>query len=102
MSQCKHDKGLVEGYYGHDCAACGELVYPNGCAPWDDGDDMDWDQSSDGWDDDDEGEFDCGWVRGVGCQLAGTETCDFECPHRDDNYKGLRLTRARLAKRAMP
>jgi len=95
MNECKHEK-LVEGYYGHDCAACGELVYPTGCAPWDDGpDDEDY-----GWDDDvdDEPEFDCGWVCGVGCQLAGTEECDFECPFRDDNDKGLRLTRARLAK----
>ena len=53
----------------------------------------------DDWDDDDEETFDCGWVRGVGCQLAGTEECDFECPFRDDNYRGLALTRARLAKR---
>ncbi len=48
---------------------------------------------------DDEPGFDCGWVRGVGCQLAGTEECDFECPHRDGNYRGLALMRARLAKR---
>lgn len=31
--QCKHEK-LIEGYYGHDCAACGELVYVYGCEPW--------------------------------------------------------------------
>ena len=96
---CKHDKGLVEGYYGHDCAVCGELVYPYGSEPWNDDEDYSW--TEDGWDDD-ESEFDCGWVRGVGCQLAGTEECDFECPHRNDNYKGLRLTQARLAKRATP
>jgi hypothetical protein len=92
---CKHEK-LVEGYYGHDCADCGELIYFYGCAPWDDSDDMDWDQSDDETDEC----FDCGWVRGVGCAFAGTEECDFECPFRDDNYKGLRLTKARLAKRA--
>lgn len=93
MTACNHEK-LVEGYYGHDCAACGELIYPYGCAPWDDGDD-DWDQSDDG---EDEDLFDCGWVPGIGCQMAGTEECDFECPFRDDNHKGLRLTRARLLK----
>lgn len=97
-SPCKHEK-LVEGYYGHDCAACGELVYPYGSAPWDDVGDDDYPDAGDGWDDDDESEFDCGWVRGQGCQLAGTEECDFECPFRDGNYKGLRLTQARLAKR---
>jgi hypothetical protein len=105
VNDCKHDKGLVEGYYGHDCAVCGELVYPYGSEPWmteDDGFHSIDDYQGDGWDDDDDGEFDCGWVRGVGCQLAGTEECDFECPHRDDNYKGLRLTQARLAKRASP
>ncbi len=92
MSDCKHEK-LVEGYYGHDCAACGELVYPYGSAPWDDYD-------IDDFEDDDEEWFDCGWVRGIGCQLAGSESCDFECPFRDNNYRGLALTRARLAKRA--
>lgn len=97
MTTCKHEK-LIEGYYGHDCAACGELIYPYGSAPWDDGpDDEDY-----GWEEEDESEFDCGWVRGVGCQLACTEECDFECPFRDSNHKGLRLTRARLAKRAKP
>lgn len=30
-----------------------------------------------------EDEFDCGFVPGYGCQLAGTEDCDFECPQRD-------------------
>lgn len=101
MSECKHET-LVEGYYGHNCAACGELVYPYGSEPWMP-DDSDYPAAGrgDGWDDD---EFDswldqCGWVRGQGCQLAGTEECDFDCPFRDDNYKGLRLTRARLAKR---
>lgn len=34
MTTCKHEK-LTEGYYGHDCAACGELIYPWGQAPWD-------------------------------------------------------------------
>ena len=28
-------------------------------------------------------DFDCGFVPGYGCQLAGTEDCDFECPYRD-------------------
>lgn len=98
MSACKHEQ-LREGYYGHDCAACGELIYPHGCAPWEEGED-DGNYQGDGWDDGETDEYyDCGWVRGVGCTLAGTEECDFECPFRDDNYKGLRLTQARLAKR---
>lgn len=42
----------------------------------------------------------CGWVRGQGCTLAGSEECDFECPFRRDLERGLALTRARLAKRA--
>lgn len=93
---CTHEK-LIEGYYGHDCAACGELVYPHGCAPWDDDEDYSWTEYDDGETDE---YYDCGWVRGVGCTLAGTEECDFECPFRDDNHKGLRLTKARLAERA--
>jgi hypothetical protein len=31
----------------------------------------------------DEPDFDCGFVPGDGCQLVGTEDCDFECPQRD-------------------
>lgn len=53
MTTCKHDQ-LVEGYYGHDCAACGELVYPWGCAPWDDDEDYSWTEygdDDDEWDD---------------------------------------------------
>ena len=34
MEECKHDGGLVEGYYGHDCALCGVLIYPYGQEPW--------------------------------------------------------------------
>ena len=34
----------------------------------------------------DEEDFDCGYVRGEGCSLAGTEECDFECPYRDVLY----------------
>jgi len=51
-------------------------------------------------DEDEEWLYRCGWVRGAGCQLAGTEECDFECPFRTGNYRGLALTQARLAKRA--
>ena len=92
---CDHE--WTESYYGHDCKKCGTFV-PHGGAPWDEWDDDDG--IRDEWDDDEESEFDCGWVRGVGCQLAGTEECDFECPHRRDFEKGLALTKARLAKRA--
>lgn len=93
---CDHD--WKESYYGHDCTKCG-MFCPHGGAPWDDCDD---DYPDDDWpnDEDDEDFFDCGWVRGVGCTLAGTEECDFECPHRRDFEKGLALTRARLTKRA--
>lgn len=93
--QCLHER-LVEGYYGHNCADCGVFLYPYGNAPWDDSDD-----DVDEWDDDeDEWLSRCAWVRSQGCQLAGTEECDFECPFRDGNYRGLRLTQARMAKRA--
>jgi hypothetical protein len=73
-------------------------MYPYDGAPWDTIDD-DFEQA------DPEDEWDewidrCGWVRGHGCQLAGTEECDFECPFREGNYRGLRLTAARKAKRA--
>lgn len=95
MSDCKHEK-LVEGYYGHDCAACGELVYPYGSAPWDDWDISDYDD----YEDDEDEWFDCGWVRGAGCLLAGSEECNFECPHRRDLERGMALTKVRLAKRA--
>lgn len=39
------------------------------------------------YDDDHENEpdFDCGWT-GEGCQLAGSEDCDFECPYHDYYY----------------
>lgn len=33
MVECTHEH-LVEGYYGHDCAVCGVLVYPYGQEPW--------------------------------------------------------------------
>lgn len=50
--------------------------------PW-----YDWDDEPD--EEYDENEFDyeeCGELPahiGGGCQLAGTELCDFECPNRD-------------------
>jgi hypothetical protein len=28
--------------------------------------------------------FECGFIPGVGCGLAGTEDCDWECPFRKD------------------
>lgn len=31
---CKHNDALTEGYYGYDCALCGELIYPYGQEPW--------------------------------------------------------------------
>ena len=42
-------------------------------------------------DDEEDGGFDCGrWFDGRlthSCALAGTEECDFECPHRDTLYR---------------
>lgn len=35
-------------------------------------------------DEDDEESFDCGFIPGYGCQLGGSEECDFECPYRDE------------------
>ena len=92
---CDHD--WKESYYGFDCTKCGAF------GPADMWDDADQDHPSDDWpndENDDEDYFDCGWVRGVGCTLAGTEECDFECPYRSANYRGLTLTQARMAKRA--
>lgn len=92
---CDHE--WTESYYGHDCKKCDTFV-PHGCGPWDEPPYPydDWNENED-WD---EEWFDCGWVRGQGCTMAGSEICDFDCPHRDDFLKGMRLTQARLAKRA--
>lgn len=94
MTICNHV--WVEEDYGYLCTACG-LVDPcfEGERRYDPDD---WNENED-WNDDEEW-FDCGWVRGVGCTLAGTESCDFDCPFREENHRGLALTRARLAKRA--
>lgn len=63
-----------------------------------------WDDEDDEWrdieDDEDYWLQECGWVRGQGCTMAGSEECDFECPFRRDFERGMTLTRARLAKRA--
>ena len=37
-------------------------------------------------DDEDTEEFDCGFLPGHGCQLAGTEDCEFECPYSDASH----------------
>ncbi|KYC42102.1 hypothetical protein WA1_19065 [Scytonema hofmannii PCC 7110] len=44
-----------------------------------------WDDDEDDEDEflEDEEEFDCGFMPGEGCLLAGTEDCDFECPYSD-------------------
>lgn len=92
MIVCKHT--WVTEDYGFICTTCGmadpcfedERSYPGDDWPNDEQDDDEY--------------FDCGWVRGQGCTMAGTEECDWECPHRRDFEKGMRLTQARLAKRA--
>jgi hypothetical protein len=51
------------------------------CAAYDD----DWDEQCDREEDEwEEAVQECGIIPGDGgCQLAGTEYCDFECPFRD-------------------
>lgn len=80
MTICNHV--WVEEDYGYLCTACG-LVDPcfEGERRYDPDD---WNENED-WNDDEEW-FDCGWVRGVGCTLAGTESCDFDCPFRFEGY----------------
>ena len=61
-------------------------------------------ESEDGEEDfDDEEYFDCGieymkrgksWVA-VGCSLAGSEECDFECPNRNALYAHLKAESSR-------
>lgn len=54
---------------------------------------IDYDPSDDEDDDDYfEGEdiFDCGWDGENGCSMAGSEDCDFECPHRDQMMAALK------------
>lgn len=85
-----HEHQWVEEQYGYVCMICG-LVDP--CF------DDEREYQTDPYDEDNEDWFDCGWVRGVGCTKAGSEECDWECPHRAAFEKGMRLTQARLAKR---
>ena len=33
-NQCKHDTTVTETYYGYNCSACGEFLYPYGSEPW--------------------------------------------------------------------
>jgi hypothetical protein len=45
--------------------------------------------------DDEEDHFDCGAMRDknhrlVGCEMAGSEDCDFECPFRETVQRSLR------------
>ncbi len=47
---------------------------------WDDYDYEEGDELS-------EPEFDCGFITGEGCSMAGTEDCDFDCPYRDELMK---------------
>jgi len=48
-----------------------------------DEDDDDYAQEEDDWDEAEHALEECGQVPGMGCQLAGTEFCDFDCPYRD-------------------
>ncbi len=91
MSVCEHTEQSEEPY-GRICLSCG-LVLEEYDHDWTEYPDQD-----DKWED--EPYFDCGWVPGHGCQKAGSEECDWECPDRANLEKGLRLTQARLAKRS--
>lgn len=93
---------LVEEYYGHRCKKCG-IFYPNTADPadWMNGDEPD--DYDDGLDEEEEW-FDCGMYPGpdgkpIGCSLAGSEQCDFECPQRDYLYACLRARAEKEAKR---
>lgn len=47
----------------------------------------DFELDDDEWDEDEEAIAECGLLPkhlGGGCQLAGSEHCDFECPFRDN------------------
>lgn len=57
-----------EEYYGDRCAGCG-LLYPHGCAPWDEGGEGD-----DDWDDNE--------------PTGSCDNCDSNL-YRDDDYDGL-------------
>lgn len=50
-------------------------------------DDFDDDYEPDEWDELEEAAQECGLLPphlGGGCQMAGTEHCDFDCPFRDN------------------
>lgn len=58
-----------------------------------------WWEPDDGEDDfpeddleEDEEYFDCGYIPGEGCTMAGSEDCDFECPYRFGAVSGRWLT----------
>lgn len=64
------------------------------------GDEWEWDEDESDWrydvysDEWQQAVEDCGQLPrhlGGGCQLAGTEFCDFECPFRDNLYKGIAI-----------
>lgn len=84
-----HKHIWVEEVYGYVCTTCGMVD-----AYDDDVREYEYPEQ------DDEYEFDCGWMRGMGCSKAGSEECDWECPDRRNYEKGMALTQARLAKRA--
>jgi hypothetical protein len=57
-------------------------------------DDPDFDDEQD-FDGEDEWDFDCGAMRDMnhrltGCEKAGSEECEFECPHRESVERSLR------------
>ena len=58
-------------------------------------DDSDFDTDAEDYDEDGEFEFDCGAMRDmsgrmVGCSMAGSEDCDFDCPYRESVERSLR------------
>lgn len=51
------------------------------------GDYFNWDDYDYCEEDNEDEQFDCGFVTGEGCSMAGTEDCDFDCPYADELMK---------------
>jgi hypothetical protein len=66
---CRHGRA-----FDVHCCACGRSGFhrPHDCDCYDDEDDGE------------EDEFDCHRTGDGGCELAGTEECEFECPYREE------------------
>lgn len=64
------------------CPRCDTLTHGhlcNACIA----DELDERERFEAGDDDEDPDFDCGMMPDGTCMLAGSEDCDWECPHRD-------------------